>query len=83
MIGGGPVGCSVLHRLTRPSGRDVMLLAPERLQLIASCVAQTFHMRWLEAHLPPRGVGVRNVSPEGIESRIASPRRVTCSRQPQ
>ena len=74
VIGGGPVGCSVLHRPIRPSGRDVMLLAPERLQLTASCVAQTFPMRWFEAHLPPRGVGVRNVSPERIESRIAGPR---------
>ena len=33
--------------------------------------AQAFHMRWFEAHRPPRGVGVRDVSLERLGFRIA------------
>lgn len=44
VIGGGAVGCGVLHHLTR--------LGPERFRLTASYAAQGFHMRWFEAHLP-------------------------------
>ena len=52
----------------------VARLDAERFQLTASYAAQAFHMRWFEAHLPPHGVSVRNVSLERIGFQIAGPR---------
>ena len=49
-------------------------LSPERFQLTASYAAQAFHMRWFEAHLPPAGVSVANVSLDRIGFQIAGPR---------
>jgi len=62
-----------------PKGRligdfTVARLGAERFQLTASCAAQAFHMRWFEAHLPPGGVSVRNVSLARIGFQIAGPR---------
>ena len=72
-------GRIALTPMLSPKGRligdfTVARLAPERFQLTASYAAQAFHMRWFEAHLPPRGVSVRNVSLERIGFQIAGPR---------
>ncbi|MCR9222258.1 MAG: FAD-dependent oxidoreductase [Alphaproteobacteria bacterium] len=44
-----------------------------RYRLTASYAAQAFHMRWFEAHLPDRGVAIRNVSDAQIGFQIAGP----------
>ena len=72
-------GRIALTPMLSPKGRligdfTMARLAPERFQLTASYAAQAFHMRWFEAHLPPRGVGMRNVSLERIGFQIAGPR---------
>jgi len=72
-------GRIVLTPMLSPKGRligdfTVARIAPERFQLTASYAAQAFHMRWFEAHLPPSGVSVRNVSLERVGFQIAGPR---------
>ena len=72
-------GRIVLTPMLSPKGRlvgdfTVARLAPERFQLTASYAAQAFHMRWFEAHLPPVGVSVTNVSLDRIGFQIAGPR---------
>ena len=72
-------GRIVLTPMLSPKGRlvgdfTVARLAPERFQLTASYAAQAFHMRWFEAHLPPAGVSVTNVSLDRIGFQIAGPR---------
>ena len=72
-------GRITLTPMLSPKGRligdfTVARLAPERFQLTASYAAQAFHMRWFEAHLPPSGVSVRNVSLERVGFQIAGPR---------
>ena len=72
-------GRVALTPMLSPKGRligdfTVARLAPERFQLTASYAAQAFHMRWFEAHLPSRGVSVRNVSLARIGFQIAGPR---------
>ena len=72
-------GRIALTPMLSPKGRligdfTVARLAPERFQLTASYAAQAFHMRWFDAHLPPDGVSVRNVSLERVGFQIAGPR---------
>ena len=72
-------GRVALTPMLSPKGRligdfTVARLSPERFQLTASYAAQAFHMRWFEAHLPPSGVSVRNVSLDRIGFQIAGPR---------
>ena len=72
-------GRIVLTPMLSPKGRligdfTVARLSPERFQLTASYAAQAFHMRWFEAHLPPAGVSVANVSLDRIGFQIAGPR---------
>ena len=72
-------GRIALTPMLSPKGRligdfTVARLAPERFQLTASYAAQAFHMRWFDAHLPPSGISVRNVSLERIGFQIAGPR---------
>ena len=72
-------GRIALTPMLSPKGRligdfTVARLSPERFQLTASYAAQAFHMRWFEAHLPPSGVSVRNVSLDRIGFQIAGPR---------
>ena len=79
-------GRIVLTPMLSPKGRligdfTVARLGPERFQLIASYAAQAFHMRWFEAHLPPAGVSVTNVSLDRIGFQIAGPGRGTCWRR--
>ncbi len=72
-------GRIALTPMLSPKGRlvgdfTVARLGAGRFQLTASWAAQAFHMRWFEAHLPPGGVSVRNVSLERIGFQIAGPR---------
>ena len=72
-------GRIALTPMLSPKGRligdfTVARLSAERFQLTASYAAQAFHMRWFEAHLPSRGVSVRNVSLERIGFQVAGPR---------
>ena len=72
-------GRIALTPMLSPKGRligdfTVARLSPEQFQLTASYAAQAFHMRWFEAHLPPSGVSVRNVSLDRIGFQIAGPR---------
>ncbi|MAG96975.1 MAG: FAD-dependent oxidoreductase [Alphaproteobacteria bacterium] len=73
------VGRIVLSPMLAPSGRligdlTVSRIAPERFQIIGSSLAQAFHMRWFESHLPEEGVAVRNISLERLGFQIAGPR---------
>ncbi len=73
------VGRIVLSPMLAPSGRligdlTISRIAPERFQIIGSSLAQAFHMRWFESHLPESGVSVRNVSLERLGFQIAGPR---------
>ena len=72
-------GRIALTPMLSPKGRligdfTVTRIAPERFHLTASYAAQAFHMRWFEAHLPPAGVFVTNVSLDRIGFQIAGPR---------
>ena len=72
-------GRIALTPMLSPKGRligdfTVARVAPERFHLTASYAAQAFHMRWFEAHLPPAGVSVTNVSLDRIGFQIAGPR---------
>ena len=72
-------GRIALTPMLSPKGRligdfTVARVAPERFHLAASYAAQAFHMRWFEAHLPPAGVSVTNVSLDRIGFQIAGPR---------
>ena len=72
-------GRIALTPMLSPKGRligdfTVARIAPERFHLTASYAAQAFHMRWFEAHLPPAGVSVTNVSLDRIGFQIAGPR---------
>ncbi len=69
----------VLTPMLSPMGRligdfTVARLGPEHFQLTASYAAQAFHMRWFEAHRPPSGMRLRNVSLERVGFQIAGPR---------
>jgi len=49
-------------------------LAPERFMMFGSGVAEAFHMRWFERHLPERGVTVRPLAAHLGGFAIAGPR---------
>ncbi|MFQ5775267.1 MAG: FAD-dependent oxidoreductase [Kiloniellaceae bacterium] len=72
-------GRIALTPMLSPKGRiigdfTVAKLGPARFQLTASYAAQAYHMRWFEAHLPDRGVALRNVSLARVGFQIAGPR---------
>ena len=72
-------GRIVLTPMLSPKGRiigdfTIAKLGPERFQLTASYAAQAYHMRWFEAHLPERGVGLRNISLDRVGFQIAGPK---------
>jgi dimethylglycine dehydrogenase len=46
----------------------------ERFMIIGSGVAERFHVRWFEDHLPDRGVAVRPVASERVGFALAGPR---------
>jgi dimethylglycine dehydrogenase len=72
-------GRMVLTPMLSPKGRlvgdfTVSKLSNEEFHLTASSVAQAYHMRWFQDHLPDNGVEVRNVSLERIGFQIAGPK---------
>ncbi len=72
-------GRITLSPMLSPAGRligdfTVARLGPERFQATASYAAQAYHMRWFQAHLPERGVALRNLSLERIGFQIAGPK---------
>ncbi len=72
-------GRMILTPMLSPKGRlmgdfTVSKLGPETFKLTASSVAQAYHMRWFQAHLPDRQVELRNVSLERIGFQIAGPK---------
>jgi dimethylglycine dehydrogenase len=69
-------GRIVLTPMLNPTGRlegdlTVSRLGPERFQIIGSSVAQAYHMRWFQDHLPERDVSVANVSLQRVGFQIA------------
>ena len=68
-----------LTPMLSPKGRligdfTITCLDPERYLLTASYAAQEFHMRWFQAHRPPGGVTIRNMSLRRVGFQIAGPR---------
>ncbi|HER27103.1 MAG TPA: FAD-dependent oxidoreductase, partial [Rhodospirillales bacterium] len=73
------VGRIVLTPMLNPKGRligdfTVAHLADQKFQITGSSVAQNFHMRWFEQHLPGTGVTVENISLKRIGFQIAGPK---------
>ena len=67
-----------LSPMLSPKGRligdfTITKLADEHFQLHASYIAQSFHMRWFEQHLPDQGVRICNISDELVGFHIAGP----------
>jgi dimethylglycine dehydrogenase len=73
-----PLGRIALAPMLSPRGKligDFTLarLAADRFLMLGAGVAETYHLRWLEAQLPPAGVSLR-VMPELAGFAIAGPR---------
>lgn len=49
-------------------------VAPGRYRVFGSGVAETYHLRWLEQHLPRAGVTLRSITSELLGVAIAGPR---------
>ncbi len=72
-------GRMVLTPMLNPQGKligDFTLakLAPERFYIFGSGVAEQYHMRWFEHHLPEHGVTVRALGTQLTGFSIAGPR---------
>lgn len=77
-------GCLTLTPMLSPRGRLIGDFTLSRLgeeetgtavfQMNASYVAQSFHLRWFEQHLPESGVTIRNISEQRIGFQIAGPK---------
>ena len=72
------IGRVILTPMLNPQGRligdlTVAHISDQKYQITGSSVAQAFHMRWFEQHLPDTGVSVKNVSLERIGFQIAGP----------
>jgi dimethylglycine dehydrogenase len=52
----------------------VARLGAERFMIVGSGVAERFHLRWFEDHLPDRGAAVRPVASERVGFALAGPR---------
>ncbi|MFI4989115.1 MAG: FAD-dependent oxidoreductase, partial [Alphaproteobacteria bacterium] len=73
------VGRIVLAPMLNPNGKligdfTVAKLSSERFYLFGSGIAEAYHMRWFEAHLPERGVALRPLGPELAGLSIAGPK---------
>ncbi|MEM7023130.1 MAG: FAD-dependent oxidoreductase [Pseudomonadota bacterium] len=73
------VGRMVLTPMLSPEGKlmaDFTLarLAADRFMIFGSGIAEAFHMRWFERHLPPGGVTVRPLAAYLSGFAIAGPR---------
>ena len=72
-------GRIVLSPMLNPAGKligdfTVARLGPERFLVIGSGVAEEYHLRWFERHLPESGVRLRSLSIELAGLSIAGPR---------
>ncbi len=72
-------GRIVLTPMLNPNGRligdfTVAKLGPERFHVFGSGIAEEYHMRWFEAHLPDNGVALRSLRAELAGFSIAGPR---------
>jgi dimethylglycine dehydrogenase len=52
----------------------VARLGAERFMIVGSSIAERFHLRWFEDHLPDRGVSVRPIATERLGFALAGPR---------
>lgn len=72
---GGISLCPMLSEKGRIVGDfTVSMLAEGRYQLTASYASQAYHQRWLESHLPDKGVQLENLSQARLGFQIAGPR---------
>lgn len=72
-------GRIVLTPMLNPNGKligdfTVAKLGPERFHVFGSGIAEEYHMRWFEAHLPEKGVALRSLRSELAGFSIAGPR---------
>ena len=72
-------GRLVLSPMLNPAGKligdfTVAKLGAERFYIFGSGVAEDYHMRWFEAHLPETGVAIRPLRAELLGFSIAGPR---------
>ncbi len=73
------VGRLTLTPMLSPKGRligdfTVSRLAEQLFQVTGSYGAQAYHLRWFQAHLPPQGVSLSNISRHRLGFQIAGPR---------
>jgi dimethylglycine dehydrogenase len=67
--------CPMLSQKGRIVGDfTVSMLSEESYQLTASYASQAFHQRWLESHLPDKGVRLKNISQARLGFQIAGPK---------
>jgi dimethylglycine dehydrogenase len=69
----------VLAPMLSPSGKligdfTVAKLSAERFYVFGSGIAEDYHMRWFESHLPEKGVRVRPLRAELVGFSLAGPR---------
>jgi len=72
------LGSMALTPMLNPGGKligdlTVSHVEENRFQVVGSSIAQAYHMRWFEKHLPKDGVTVKNVSLQRIGFQIAGP----------
>jgi dimethylglycine dehydrogenase len=71
-------GRILLNPMLNPQGRligdfTVGRLGPDRFLVFGSGVAEQYHMRWFEAHLPDKGVAIRSLRTELLGFAIPGP----------
>ncbi len=72
-------GRIVLTPMLNPKGKligdfTVAKAGPERFYIFGSGVAEEYHLRWFEAHLPPNGVSLRSMTAELTGLSVAGPK---------
>ena len=72
-------GRIVLAPMLNPNGKligdfTVAKLSDERFYVFGSGIAEDYHMRWFEAHLPETGVAIRPLRDELVGFSLAGPR---------
>ena len=61
----------------------VAKLAENRFFLIGAGVAEHYHMRWFERHMPPAGVTIRAFGTDLVGSDDRRPQVAQCAREPR
>ncbi len=72
-------GRIALSPMLNPGGKligdfTVAKAGPERFYIFGSGIAEAYHMRWFEAHLPASGVSLRSLRSDLLGLAIAGPR---------